>query len=81
MHGNLCYAMVHHSGDMSCPSEVMHQLHGINAGVLGLLLNFKVCDEVTPVNVTDGVDTALVKALEETYVTAIGDTSMRHREW
>ena len=37
--------------------------------------NFNVCDDVTPANAMDGVETALMKALEETYVTAVVDPS------
>ena len=36
--------------------------------------NFNICDEVT--NVEDGADTALMKALEETCVTVVGDPTL-----
>ena len=45
-----------------------------------LLKKFNVCDEVTPVNVEDGADTALVDAFEEADVTAIGNPSFRDDE-
>ena len=41
-----------------------------------MLQNASVCDEVTPANVEDDADTALMKALEETYVTVVGDPSL-----
>ena len=43
--------------------------HGFNAGDLDLLQDFN----VLRVNVEDGAETALVKALEEMNVTAVGD--------
>ena len=43
---------------------------------LDLLLNFNVCDEVTPVNVEDRAETALVKAIEETDVAGAGDPGL-----
>ena len=67
--------IVLHSGNMSCPPEVVPQWHGFNAEHLGLLQNFNVCDEITPANVDDGAETSLVKARGEKYVTAVGDPS------
>ena len=65
--------MVFNSQDMSCPLEVVLQWHGFSAGDLGLLQNFDVCYEVSSMNVEDGAHTVLVKALEETHVTTVGD--------
>ena len=64
------------SGDMSCPSEVVLQKNGFNAGDLILFQNFNISDEVTAANVQDGAETVLMKALEEMYVTAVGDPSL-----
>ena len=74
--GNVWYAIVLHSGDMYCPLEVVLQWQGINAGDLVLHQNFNVCHEFTAVDAEDGSETALVKVLEETYVTAVGDLSL-----
>ena len=38
-----------------------------------MIQDFNVCSEITPVNVEYGTARELVKALEETYVTAVGD--------
>ena len=69
--------MVLRSGDMSCSSKVevkvVLQWHGFNAGDLCLFKNLSVCDKVTPANVEEGAEAARMKALEETYVTAVGD--------
>lgn len=67
--------MVIHSVDIICPLEVVPHQHGLNAGDFGLLKNFNVCEEVTPVNFEDGVavETALVEVLEEPDVTVVGD--------
>ena len=35
------------------------------------------CSEVTPANIEDVFETALMKSHKETYVTAVGDTSLR----
>ena len=48
-----------------------------NLSVLSLFQNFYICDDVTPANVVDIVETALMIALEETYLTAVGDQSLR----
>ena len=61
---------------MSCPSKVLFQQHGFNAGALGLLLNDNVCGNFTQVSVDDGAETAMMKASEETDVTAVGDPSL-----
>ena len=42
-----------------------------------MLQKFNACDEVTPMNVEDDAETALVKVLDETYVTEVGDPSLR----
>ena len=76
MLGILWNTMVHHFRDMSCPSEMVLQWHIFNDGDLDLLQNLSACDEVSPANVGDGAQTALMKALEETYVTAVGDPSL-----
>ena len=60
---------------MSGPSEMVLQKPGFNAGYLSLFQNFNVCDEVTQANVEDGAETALIEALNETYVTVVGDPS------
>ena len=39
-----------------------------------------VCDEVTPVDVVDGIEMVLVKALEETNMTAVGDPGFQSEE-
>ena len=44
--------------------------------MLGLFQNFNVCDEVNQANVEIGADTALMNALEMTYVTAVGHPSL-----
>ena len=62
-----------HSTDTSCPSEL--QQHGFNAADLVLLHYFNVYGEVTLVNVEDDAETALVKLLEETNMTALGNLS------
>ena len=33
--------------------------------------NYDFCDEVTPANIEDGAETALMKALEKTYMTPV----------
>ena len=55
--------------ETSCPLEMVLQWHGFNASDLCLLQNFNVCDDVPPVNVDDGVETAF----NETDVTAMHD--------
>ena len=45
-----------------------------------MLHNFNVCDEVTPVNVDDGAQTAQMKALGETNETAVGDSGLQKVE-
>ena len=42
-----------------------------------LSIGVSLSDEVTPVKVDDGAETALVKTLEETNVTAVGDPGIR----
>ena len=37
---------------------------------------FNLCDEFSPVNVEDGAETALIKSLEGTNMTAQGDPSL-----
>ena len=64
------------SGDMSCQSDVVLQWHGFNAGDLVLPQNCNICDEITLVNIKDGTEAMLVKALEEMYVTAVGGPSL-----
>ena len=68
--------IVLHSEEMSCQWEVLLQLYGFNVGDLGLLKSFIVCDEVTPVNVEDGAETVLVKALKKKFVTVVGDSGL-----
>ncbi|PFX15081.1 hypothetical protein AWC38_SpisGene20716 [Stylophora pistillata] len=55
---------------MTSPSELVLQDHGFNAGNLGLLQDFDIGGEVTPVDVEDGAQAALMEALEEVDVAA-----------
>ena len=57
--------MVFHSGNMTSPSELVLQDRGFNAGNLRLLQDFEIGVEITPVDVEDGAQAALVGALEE----------------
>ena len=68
--------MILHYEDMSYQSKVILQWHGFNAEGVGLLYALNACEEVTPANVEDGVETMLVKALKETYVTVVGHKSL-----
>ena len=43
-----------HSGDMSCPPVMVLRWHVLNSGYLGLLMNFNICDKITPMIVEDG---------------------------
>ena len=65
--------MVFHSGNMTSPSELVLQDRGFNAGNLGLLQDFDIGVEITPVDVEDGVQAALVEGLEEADVAAVSD--------
>ena len=56
--------------------EEVLQWYRFNAGNLNFVQYFNVCCKVTPVNIEDGAETSLVIALEETYVTAVGDSSL-----
>ena len=60
-HEDLWKAMIFHSANMTSPSELVFQDHGYDAGNLGLLY------------VKDGAQAALVEALEEADVGAVGD--------
>ena len=44
--------------------------------LLNLLQNFNVSVEVTPLNVNDGAETALVKTLEETDMPVVGNPEL-----
>ena len=74
---NLRKVMVFHSGNMTSPSELVFQDHGFNAGNLSLPTDFNVGDDVAPVDVEDGVQAALVEALEKVDVAAVGDPGLR----
>ena len=65
--------MVLHSGDMPCPSNVLLHWHCFNGGALCLLHNVKILDEVTPANLENGAETALMREHDETDVSAEGD--------
>ena len=62
---------------MPCPSKLVVEQQSFDAGNLSLFQDFHVCNKVTPVNVEDGAETALVETLEEADVTAVGDPSLR----
>ena len=61
---------------MSCPSEEVLQYHGFNAWYLGLFHDFNICEIVRPANDEVRANTTLVKALDGTHVTAVGDSSL-----
>lgn len=48
--------------------------HYLNAGDLSSFKNYSVRSEIAPVDVEDGVEVALMEALEEAYMTTIGCT-------
>ena len=73
MQHNLGHLMTLHSGDVPCPAELYLQQHGLNAGYPCLFQDFNVRDEVTPVNVEDVVEAALMEATKESLVVTIGD--------
>ncbi|PFX17105.1 hypothetical protein AWC38_SpisGene18592 [Stylophora pistillata] len=58
---------------MTSPSELVLQDRGFNAGNLGLLQDFDIGVEITPVNVEDGAQAALVEGLEEADVAALAE--------
>ena len=62
---------------MTSPSELVLQDHGFNAGNPGLLQDFDIGDEVTPVYVENGVQAVLVAALKEADVATVGDPGLR----
>ena len=68
--------MIINSGDMSCLSELVLQWYNFNVGDHDLFQIFNVCDEVTTANVEDGAEIELMKAHGETYVNAVGDSSL-----
>ena len=69
--------MIFHSANMTNPSELVFQDHGFDAENLGLLYDFDAGDEVAPVDVEDDAQAALVEALEEADVAAVGDQGLR----
>ena len=69
--------MVFHTGNMTSPSELVLQDRGFDAGNLGLPQDFDIGDEVAPVYVENGVQAALVEALEEADVAMVGDPGLR----
>lgn len=64
-HHDIWEVKILQSGNMTSPSELVLQDHGFDAGNLSLLQDFAVGDEVTLVDVKDGVQATLVEALEE----------------
>ena len=52
--------------------KLVFQEYGFDAGDLGLFEDLKVCDEVAPEDVEDGVKTMLMEVLEESKVAPVG---------
>ena len=67
---NIWEAMIFQSGNVTAHQGLVLQDHGFDAGNLSLLQDFAVGDEVTLVDVKDGVQATLVEALEEVDVAA-----------
>ena len=65
--------MVFHSGNVPSPAELIFQQHGFDAGNLRLFKDLDICDEVTPVNVKNSAETALVKTFEKAHMAAVDD--------
>ena len=61
---------------MTSPSKLELQQRGFDAGAFSLLENLDNCDAVTPVVVENGFETALVEALQEMDMTALGDPDL-----
>ena len=58
----------------TCPAHLSWKFNNtVSMLGIGLLQNVSVCDKVTPANVVDGAVTALINALKETHVSAVGD--------
>ena len=74
---NLWITMVLNFGEMSGPLVLIFQWHSCNAVDLNLLQNFIAFDKVTPENVGDAAERALVKVFAETYLTVMGDTCFK----
>ena len=65
--------MILHPGHVTCPAKLYLHERGLDAGDSRLFEDFSVGNEVTPVDVEDGVEAALIEAFKETEVTAVGD--------
>ena len=69
--------MVLHSGNVTTPSKLELQQHDFDVGDFSLLEDLGICDEVTPVDVDNEVEAALVEVFQETDVTVVGDPGLR----
>ena len=68
--------MVFHSGNMTSQQSWYFKIIGFDAGNITLLNDFNIGDEVPPVDVEDGVQAAVVEALEEVNVAKVGDPGL-----
>ena len=75
--GNLRQAVIFHPGDMSCPAQLGPQQSGLDAGDVSLLENFNIRDIVSPVDLENGAEAALVEPFQEANVAAVGDPGFR----
>jgi hypothetical protein len=66
-------AVILHSGNMPSPTQVEFQEHCLNADALCNLQNLDVCNVVLPFDIEDGSEEALMKAFQETDVSAVGN--------
>ena len=66
--------MILHPGHVPYPAKLYLHECGLNAGDPRLFEDFIVGNEVTPVDVENGAEAALMEAFKETEVTAVDDT-------
>jgi hypothetical protein len=65
--------MILHPGHVPYPAKLYLHVRGLNAGDSRLFEDFIVGNEVTPVDVEDGAEAALIEAFNEAEVTAVSD--------
>ena len=73
--------MVLHPGDMFCPAKLCFEEHRLDAGNHSHFKDLNVVDEITPMDVYDSTQAALMVTHDEVQMATIGDPYMtRHQQ-